>query len=146
MWSLSPSPWAHVGGYQGAAPQQCKFSPPHWFQQRVCVPGRRSTSGCGQRFSSGALFSPLILQVSSSLWCLWDKVHPPYVRVPSLGWHVGSHKQTVKIYWTDVSNGSIAAESCSQIVKSLVAVLSCKISAIGNSNLILVNYQNLGEC
>lgn len=45
-----------------------------------------------------------------------------------------------------MSNGSIAAESCSKIVKSLVAVISFKTSAIGNSNLILVNYQNLGEC
>lgn len=57
---------------------------------------------------------------------------------------MGSHKQTVKIYWPDVSVGSIAAESCSKIVSSLLAVISCKISAVGNSNLILVKYQNLG--
>jgi len=74
------------------------------------------------------------------------KVHTALIRVPSSGWPVASHKQRVKIYWTDVSNGSTAAESSSKIVKSLVAVISCKISAISNSNLILVNYQNLGRC
>lgn len=52
----------------------------------------------------------------------------------------------MKIYWTDESNSSIAAESSSKIVKPLVAVISFKILAIHNSDIILVNYQNLGEC
>lgn len=64
----------------------------------------------------------------------------------SLGLHVGSHKQTVRIFWTDGSNGNRAAESTSKTVKSLLVVISFKNSAIGNSNLTVVKYQNLGGC
>lgn len=35
-------------------------------------------------------------------------------------------------------------KAVAKLSKSLVAVLSGKISATGNSNLILVNYQNVG--
>lgn len=61
----------------------------------------------------------------------------------SLGLHVGSQ---VRIFWTDGSNGNRAAESTSKTVKSLLVVISFKISAIGNSNLTVVKYQNLGGC
>lgn len=39
---------------------------------------------------------------------------------------------------------AVATESSSKTVKSLAAVISCRVLAVGNSDLILENYQNLG--
>lgn len=66
--------------------------------------------------------------------------------MPSVGLQVGSHKQMMRIFWTDMSNGSEAAESNRKAVKSLLAVISFKILAIDNSYFIVVSYQNLGGC
>lgn len=86
-------------------------------------------------------FFPIRTQIS-----LFPVVPVDNIPSRSLGLHVGSHKQTVRIFCTDGSNGSRAAESTNKTVKSLLVVISFKISAIGNSNLTVVNYQNLGGC